>query len=141
MVIRADLRDLKKGLEGIELAFINKLGLIPVDGEIKVTPPTGDYDKQQVDLVFKILGRSRSDILAVTSDPQRTKEALSNAQERMSEANRLLLAQTDLFDRLEKAYRVLFPNDKGCIRGDAGCLDDAVVRCAVCAGGINENNK
>ena len=140
--MNVDLQTLKKGLEGIEMAFNNGLGLTPVGEEIKVTPPTGDYDKPEVDAVFKELGKSRSDIVAVTRDPNQTKVTLCRAQESMAEANRWLLVQIDLFDRLEKAYRALFPSDKGCIWGDIGCSDDAVVCCEACQeGGLNEDDK
>jgi hypothetical protein len=135
--IKIDLRDLEKGLKCIELAQKNGLLVVPRGTELSVKrdPEFTDYDDAEAKTVFEMLKSNRDDILAVTKDPEILRQTLSQAQERMAEANRWLLVQIDLFDRLEKAYRVLFPSDKGCVRGDAGCLDDAVVRCTACQDG------
>ena len=136
--IKVDLKDLEKGLECVELAHKNGLLIVP-DGKgigIKRDPEAKDHNQDEVKLVVEILKRNRDDILAVTEDPKRLLEMLSKAQERMSEANRWLLTHIDLWDRLEKAYRVLFPDAEGCVRGEK-CLDDAVVRCKACEGDLN----
>lgn len=136
--IKADLRDLEKGLECIELAKKNGLLIVPDGKEIGIRrdPEAASHDEDEVKLVVEMLKRSREDVLSVTEDPERLRQTLSKAQERMVEANRWLLTHIDLWDRLEKAYRILFPDAEDCIRGET-CLNDAVVRCRACEGGAN----
>ena len=136
--IKVDLRDLEKGLECVELAQKNGLLVVP-DGKgigIKRDPEAESSSQDDAKLVVEMLKNNRDDILTVTEDPERLRQTLSKAQERMSEANRWLLTHIDLFDRLEKAYRVLFPDAEGCVRGEK-CLDDAIVRCRACQGETN----
>ena len=131
--IKVDLRDLEKGLKCIELARRNGLLVVPRGTELSVKRDTEftDYDDAEATTVFEMLKSNRNDILSVTADPERLRQTLSEAQERMAEANRWLLTHIDLWDRLEKAYRALFPGAEVCVRGTT-CLDDAVVRCRVC---------
>ena len=136
--IKVDLRDLEKGLKCIELAQRNGLLVVPRGTELSVKRDTEftDYDDAEAKTVFEMLKSNRNDILSVTADPERLRQTLSEAQERMAEANRWLLTHMDLWDRLEKAYRALFPGAEVCVRGTT-CLDDAVVRCKACEGGTN----
>ena len=136
--IKVDLKDLEKGLECVELAQKNGLLIVPDGNElgIKRDPDAASHDEDEVKLAVEILKRNRGDILTVTEDPERLRQPLSKAQERMVEANRWLLIHIDLWDRLEKAYRILFPDAEDCIRGET-CLDDAVVRCKACEGEAN----
>jgi hypothetical protein len=136
--IKVDLKDLEKGLECVELAQRNGLLIMP-DGKgigIKRDPEAEASNQDDAKLVVEILKNNRDDILTVSEDPERLRQTLSKAQERMIEANRWLLTHMDLWDRLEKAYRMLFPDAEGCVMGTT-CLDDAVVRCKACQGETN----
>jgi len=136
--IKVDLRDLEKGLECVELAQKNGLLIVP-DGKgigIKRDPEAESSNQDDAKLVVEILKNNRDDILTVTEDPERLRQTLSKAQERMFNANEYLMSNIDLWDRLEKAYRILFPDDTKCVRGNA-CPDTAIVRCKACQGETN----
>jgi hypothetical protein len=127
MDIKADLRELAEGLKWIELARKYDLLIIPNgrDLGIKRDPEVADFNEGEARRVIEILKRNREAMLSVSGDRERLRQALSNAQERMSEANRWLLTHIDLWNRLEKTYRTLFPEEDGCVRGGK-CLDDVL---------------
>ncbi len=136
--IKVDLRDLEKGLECIAMAQKSGLLIMPQGQEIgiKRDPEAEQYDQDDASLTVEILKRRRKDILSITEDPERLRQTLSKAQERMVEANRWLMTHLDLWDRLERTYRTLFPDAEGCVMGDK-CLEDAVVCCKACERGKN----
>ena len=136
--IKVDLRGLEKGLKCIEEAQKNGLLVVPRGTELSVRREleVTDYDEEREIRTRKMLRENKEAVLSVTADPERLRQTLSDAQERMVEANRWLLTHMDLWDRLEKAYRTLFPGAEVCVRGTT-CLDDAVVRCKACEGGTN----
>ena len=128
------LRGYRMGLDAIEVAYNNVLKLVPSGREVTLSPAGADYDKDQAEVVSGLIRLRRKDIIGITADPQRTRQALSEAQRALSTANEWVLDQLDLWDRLEKAYRALFPDDTTCVVGSDGCLPDAVVRCEPCCG-------
>jgi hypothetical protein len=124
----------RMGLEAVETAYRNGLMLAPSGREVTLRPASGDYDRDQAELVIGLIRLRREDIIGITADPQHTRQALSEAQGDLSTAYTWVLDQLDLWDRLEKAYRLLFPDDTTCVVGPDGCSPDAVVRCKPCCG-------
>jgi hypothetical protein len=132
--VKVDLQTLETGLKHIEMAYINGLRLVPNGKEVKIQrdPEAENYNKEQAQLIVQILARNQQELIAITANPDQTKDVLAQAQKRMVDAQEWLLTHLDLWDRLEQAYRKLFPEDTGCIRGEQGCMDNAVVRCNAC---------
>lgn len=122
----------RKGLDAIETAYHNGLMLVPSGREVTLKPAVEDYDKDQAEVVIGIIRQRREDIIGITADPQHTRHALSEAQGALSTAYTWVLDQLDLWDRLEQAYRALYPDDTTCVVGPDGCLPDAVVTCKAC---------
>lgn len=135
--VKVDLQTLETGLKHIEMAYINGLRLVPNGKEVKIQrdPDAENYNKEQAQLIVQILARNQQELLAITANPDQTRDVLAQAQKRMVDAQEWLLTHLDLWDRLEQAYRKLFPEDTGCIRGEQGCMDNAVVRCKACVRG------
>ena len=138
--LKVDLQTLARGIRQIEVAYMNGLCLVPNGKEVDVrrNPDAKDYNREQAQLVVRILARNKQDVLSITSDPEHTRDILAQSQKRMADAQTWLLTHMDLWDRLEKAYRMLFPEDTGCIRGEQGCLDNAVVCCKACERGSRD---
>jgi len=133
--IRVDLRALEQGIELIEMAHTNGLQLVPNGSKLDLQkdPDAVAYDKHQAATAAAILKNNSEAILAITADPERTRELLAQSQRRMIDAHEWLMTHLDLWDRLEKAYRALFGGTE-CVMGAAGCQDLAVVRCKACEG-------
>jgi hypothetical protein len=132
--IKADLQTLEPGLRRIEMAYVNGLRLVPNGKEVDVRrdPDAENYNSEQAQAIVRILARNKEELLAITANQDQTRDVLAQAQKRMVDAQEWLLTHLDLWDRLEQAYRKLFPEDTGCVRGEQGCMDDAVVRCNAC---------
>ena len=132
--VKVDLQTLEPGLGLIEMAYINGLRLVPNGKEVKIRrdPDAENYNKEQAQLIVQILARNQQDLLAITANQDQTRDVLARAQKRMVDAQEWLLTHLDLWDRLEQAYRKLFPEDTGCVRGEQGCMDNAVVCCQAC---------
>tara|TARA_R110000824_G_C15205106_1_gene676066 strand:- start:579 stop:920 length:342 start_codon:yes stop_codon:yes gene_type:complete len=90
-------------------------------------------EKEQSQIVLAILRQHKEAIKDITFDPEATRKTLCEAQETLSEANAYLMTHLDLVDRLEKAYRIVFPNISECIHGAKGCPEDSVMLCTTCA--------
>ena len=135
--VKVDLQTLEPGLRHIEMAHMNGLRLVPNGKEVDIrrNPDAEDYNREQAQLVVGILAQHTQELLSITANPDHTKDVLARAQKRMADAQEWLLTHLDLWDRLEKAYRLLFPEDTGCVRGEQGCLDNAVVCCKACERG------
>ena len=132
--IKVDLRDLEKGLECVEL--VQKAGMIVVQSGNQMIVhrdrESPHYNDSEARRVIDIIKANREAMLNVTEDREKLRQTLCNAQERMSKANTWLLTHVDLWERLEKTYRTLFPEiDEVCVMGEK-CLDDALVRCRAC---------
>jgi hypothetical protein len=128
------LKALEKGIIGIETAYKNGLRLVAAGSEIDIKPMSKDYDREQAKLIVQMLQQSSESVKAITADPRAVRETLCKAQETLLRDNDGFLVNLDLWDRLEKAYRMVFPDELSCIAGDDGCLVGAVVRCKACEG-------
>mgnify|MGYP005813998773 CR=1 FL=1 len=135
--VKADLGSLEKGISLIEMAHTSGLRLIPGDGGLKLKqdPDAVNYDKHQATTTAAILKQNSKDILAITTDPDGTRERLVQSQLRMMAAHEWLMTHLDLWDRLEKAYRAVFSTTE-CVMGADGCQEAAVVRCRACERGV-----
>ena len=129
-----NLEEHKLGIEAIELATRNGLKFLPSGSEIvKRFPEIPGYDRDTAQLVVKMLRNQREHIKAITSDPEGLRKTLQNGQEALSKAFTHAETLLDLFDRLEKAYRIVYPDIKGCIHGEKGCPSEAIVNCTACS--------
>ena len=132
----ADLTSYKEGLRLVELAWGAGLRLIPDGKEIDVRRDPTAYDVDRARLVVEALKAKREVLTALTSDPESIRQALAGTQKRLATGYEWVTTHLDLWDRLEKAYRRLYPDDLRCVCGD-GCSDDAIVRCKMCEGAGN----
>jgi len=128
------LKALEKGIIGIETAYKNGLRLVAAGSEIDIKPMSKDYDRTQVKLIVQMLQQSSESVKAITADAESIRETLCASQETLLRDNDAFLVSLDLWDRLEKAYRMVFPDDASCINGEKGCQDTAIVRCKACEG-------
>ena len=128
------LKALEKGIIGIETAYKNGRRLVAAGSEIDIKPMSKDYDREQAKLIVQMLQQSSESVKAITADAESIRETLRASQETLLRDNDEFLVNLDLWDRLEKAYRMVFPADLSCIAGDGGCLAGAVVRCKACEG-------
>ena len=128
------LKALEKGIIGIETAYKNGLRLVAAGSEIDIKPMSKDYDREQAKLIVQMLQQSSESVKAITADAESIRKTLRASQETLLRDNDEFLVSLDLWDRLEKAYRMVFPDDSACIAGERGCLDNAIVRCKACEG-------
>ena len=135
-IVNTDLASLEKGIRAIELAYVNGLRLVPNGKELDVRrdPQAENYNREQAELIVRMLGRGKDDLLVITSNPDATKDILVQSQKQLAETREWLFTHLDLWDRLEKAYRLLFPDNTSCIRGDDGCPEGVVACCKACEG-------
>jgi len=133
-IAKADLQTLEQGLRLIETAYVNGLRLVPNGKEVNIQrdPTSENYNKEQAQVIVQMLAKNQRELLTVTANQGQTRDVLARTQDRMVNAHEWLLVQLDLWDRMERAYRKLFPEDTGCVRGELGCMDSAVVRCTAC---------
>jgi hypothetical protein len=129
----ATLEEYEIGLICIETAMENGLQLIPKGNEVKMELTDSKADQGQVKLVVDMLKANKSEVLRITSDPIAIRKALCEAQQALSEHNSEVMVLLDRLDRLEKAYRQVFPDDIACINGAAGCPEDSIVFCSACS--------
>jgi len=130
------LKEYEMGIEAIELATRNGLKFLPSGSDlsiVKQSPEIPGYDRDTAKLVVKMLRNQRENIKAITSDPEGLRKTLQKGQEALSQAYTSAEILLDLFDRLEKAYRVVYPDLKGCIHGEKGCPKEAIVNCTACS--------
>jgi hypothetical protein len=132
----ADLTSYKEGLRLVELAWGAGLRLIPDGEELDVRRDPTAHDVEKAWLVVEALKAKREVLTALTSDPESIRQALADTQKRLATGYEWVTTHLDLWDRLEKAYRRLYPDDLRCVCGDK-CADDAVVRCKMCEGDVN----
>ena len=128
------LKALETGIIGIETAYKNGLRLVAAGSEIDIKPMSKDYDREQAKLIVQMLQQSSESVKAITADAESIRKTLRASQETLLRDNDEFLVSLDLWDRLEKAYRMVFPDDSACIAGERGCLDNAIVRCKACEG-------
>ena len=140
------LKNQEKGTIASETAWINGLGLVASGDMVDIERMRDDLDPATVKFTKELLMKNKESIKAITKDAKGIRETLCNAQEALSRENYGFLVGLDLWDRLEKAYRAVFPDDLSCIHGEKGCPDHydlsdtekshVVVRCKACVKGV-----
>ena len=128
----------EKGILAIEAAWNNDLRLVPAGDMVDIQPMRKDIDPAQSKLIKQMLKQNKESIKAITSDSKGIRETLCKAQEALSKDNSVFLVSLDLWDRLEKTYRAVFPDDSSCINGEKGCPDHAVFNCTACVKGVKD---
>ena len=131
------MENLKKhetGVLAIETAWKNGLRLVPDGDMIDIKPMSTDLDPEQSKLIKQMLKQNKENLRAITSNAKGIRETLCDAQETLLRDNAVFLDNLEAWDRLEKAYRMVFLDDVACINGDKGCKDIAIVRCKACEG-------
>jgi hypothetical protein len=132
-----NLKEYETGIQAVELATRNGLKFLPSGSELSIvkrSPEIPGYDKNSAKLAVEILRNQREHIKPITSDPEDLRKALQTGQEALSGAYTHAETLLDLFDRLEKAYRIVYPDLTGCIHGEKGCPSEAIVNCTACSG-------
>jgi hypothetical protein len=135
VVHRIDLR--KKygiGLGTLEMALKSGMRLDIVGSSLRVSGPEGEHDRLDAQLMNKALKANQGEVSAITTNPEALRQALSEAQKRMVEANGWVMDHFDLWDRLETIHRRFHPEDTRCVREEGICLEDAMVTCSACVG-------
>ena len=124
--------DLELTIHCLETAAKNGI-VFQMQGEDILIKKGEGYDDKQSPLVVKMLQQRTEEIKYFLSDPERIRKTLCEGQEALSEANSSVMVLLDVVDRLEKTYRVVFPDITGCINGKDGCKEESVVFCTACA--------
>ena len=117
-----DLLRYKDTLDLIEAVHRKGLRLIPSGKLVTVKaiePPPQGYDQEETRLMVAALAGRRGELIALTSDQEALRQELAEAQQRMAKAYGWLMDHLDVWDRLEKAYRALWPADTRCVCGSA----------------------
>ena len=128
------LKQQEKGIIAIATAWLNGLRLVASGDMVDIERMRDDLDPAAVKFTKELLMKNKESIKAITKAAKGIRDTLCKAQETLSKDNSMFLVSLDLWDRLEKAYRAVFPNDSACINGEKGCLDEAIVRCKSCEG-------
>ena len=97
-------------------------------------PKSGEYDRDTIATLLEVIKSNSESTWPIAGDPEGLRDALSRAQQSMTIVYAWLDVQFDIWDRLDKMLRILYP-DTGCIRGDE-CGGDMIVSCKACAKGF-----
>jgi len=130
----------ENGIACIETAYRNGLALVSREGSVKIIkrkPEIEGYDKTQAELVTKMMRSEKESIDTIVKKPEYIRAALCKASKKLYEENEEFLSNLDLLDRLERVYRLLNPDMKGCINGESGCPDHVLMNCSACSGDNN----
>jgi len=141
VVSRIDLR--KKygiGIGTLEMALKSGMRLDIIGSSLRVRGPEGEHDKLDAQLMHNALKANQGEVSAITTNPEALRQALSEAQKRMVEANGWVMDHFDLWDRLETIHRRFHPEDTRCIREEGICLENAMVTCSACVGRSRSGN-
>jgi len=96
--------EIDKGLTNLETLLDHGLTLWVVDDKTKYDAPEGT-DQSHLDVLLKMAGTYKSDIVSIISDPESVRKALSDAQTALSEAfNHGSVLEEDL-DRLSEILK------------------------------------
>ena len=120
-----DLKEYVQGGGVLEIVMNAGLMIAPAGTLININ--SSAVNEKDRSTILAILKSNREETRPITDGLQ---EALSRAQQRMTNVYAWLDEQFTMFDRLEKMHRRLYP-DAGCIRG-SGCGDDLIVSCDAC---------
>ena len=133
-----DLRHIEKGVQLYEMVRLNGFTVIPDGADLGVKPPDA-IDPDQLQIIMQMLKNNKQDLVALTSDLPGIRAMLASTQERMIHAHEWLMTHLDLWDRLEKLYRELAPQDTECVHTpEHFCPEAAVVNCKACEGRHHE---
>ena len=129
-----DLRQIEKGLHLYETVRLNDFTIIPDGADLGVKPPATIHP-DQLEIIMKLLKTNKQDLVTLTADLPGIRAMLTSTQERMIHAHEWLMDHLDLWDRLEKLYREIVPQDTECIHApETFCSEGAVVNCKACEG-------
>lgn len=129
-----DLRAIEKNMQLYETVRLNGFTIIPDGADLGVKPPD-TIDPGQLDIIMQMLKNNKQDLVVLTGDLGQTRNVLAEQQTRMAVTYDWLMAQLDLWDRLEKLYREIAPQDTECIHGpEKFCSEAAIVNCKACEG-------
>jgi hypothetical protein len=123
-----------KAVVSIETAL--KHHILPMlDGEqihLLKTEGHEQANKDDVELVMKILKSNKAELMRFLTSKEEIEAQLRSDQQKLIEANRQFFLDMESWDKLERVYEAVWPAE-GCITGDDGCPDTAIVRCSYCA--------
>ena len=128
------LKTHETGVLAIETAWKNGLRLVPAGNMIDIEAMSTDLDPEQSRLIKQMLKQNKESLRAITSNAKGIRKTLCDAQETLLRDNAVFFDNIAAWDRLEKAYRMVFLDDASCINGKKGCRDTAIVRCKACEG-------
>jgi len=122
-------------IQCVEVAYNHGFSIVAnPNGGLALRPMKKDFDKESHEFLKKLLRPHKSALISLASDANALKQTLIEGQQALSEGNKEVNLLLDRFDRLEKVYRLLFPDVKECINSEKGCPVDAVVYCTACEG-------
>tara|TARA_R100001594_G_scaffold116485_1_gene151484 strand:- start:1118 stop:1534 length:417 start_codon:yes stop_codon:yes gene_type:complete len=101
------------------------------NGEMLTIDPPKNATKEQSEQITTIVRANKSNFISLIGDPESMKLNLARIQKRMVQGQRYVLSNLDLWDRLEKMYRQIVPEDNKCIN-DSGCDEEVLVNCKAC---------
>jgi hypothetical protein len=91
-----------------------------------------EHEDPNLDVVFRLLGENKVDVLEIMEDGAAVREWLLAARREMTVMHNKLNETMDRWINIERMYVALNPDDEGCICRDE-CPDDQAVRCLWCA--------
>ena len=100
-----------------------------------------NIDKQSGRIIGSQLRQNKEIITRIVKDKKITARKLANVQEELAQAHKDFIHMWMLWEDLLAILYTIFPDMKECIRGDDGCLDDAVQVCKVCSNARKEELK
>ena len=125
-----DLRKVETIIKLYEYIQDNGFGMTVNGDKLSLEPPKTIDDKVAQEIVT-IVKNNKSNFMNLIADPASVKENLVTVQKRTVHGNRYVLSNMDLWDRLEKIYRLIAPEDTECING-SGCDEEVLVNCKAC---------
>ena len=105
-----DLRKVETIIKLYEYIQDNGFGMTVNGDKLSLDPPKTIDDKVAQEIVT-IVKNNKSNFMNLIADPASVKENLVTVQKRTVHGNRYVLSNMDLWDRLEKIYRLIAPED------------------------------
>ena len=125
-----DLRKIETIIQLYEYIQGNGFGLTVNGDKLKLDPPE-NVDEKLAEEIITIVTNNKSNFMILIADPGSVKANLATVQRRTVHGNRYVMSNMDLWDRLEKIYRKIAPEDTECING-SGCDEEVLVNCKAC---------
>ena len=101
------------------------------NGEMLTIDPPKNVTKEQSEQITTIVKANKANFISLIGDPESIKSNLTRIQKRMVQGQKYIVSNLDLWDRLEKMYRHIAPEDNKCIN-DSGCDEEVLVNCKAC---------